>query len=98
MDLGLQLRRVRESHHISQKELARKSGLDVSSIGKMERGLSDPAFSSLEKIASAYGLSVGHLLMYGSEEHFKLDVDAAIDALLTLKYNMVKVELTIKPL
>jgi hypothetical protein len=42
-------------------------------------------------------LSVGHMLIYGSEEKFSLELDAAIDALKTLKYNMVKVDLTIKP-
>ena len=98
MDIGKHLRKVRESHELLQKELAARAKLDRSYVSKLERGLADPTFSTLQKIAEAYHLSVGHLLIYGSEEKFSLDIDAAIDALKTLEYNMVKVELTIKPL
>lgn len=98
MEIGKHLRKVRESHQLLQKDLADKAGLDRSYVSKLERGLADPTFSTLTKIADAYQLSVGHLLIYGSEENFSLGIDAAIDALKTLKYNMVKVELTIKPL
>jgi len=98
MDIGKQLRLVRESHQILQKDLATSAGLDKSYISKLERGLADPTFSTLNKIAKAYNLSVAHLLNYGSEETFSLDIDAALDALKTLKYNMVNVEINIKPL
>ncbi|NQV42011.1 MAG: helix-turn-helix transcriptional regulator [Candidatus Marinimicrobia bacterium] len=92
------MRLVRESHQILQKDLATSAGLDKSYISKLERGLADPTFSTLNKIAKAYNLSVAHLLNYGSEETFSLDIDAALDALKTLKYNMVNVEINIKPL
>ncbi len=98
MDIGKQLRFVREAHHLLQKELANRAGLDRSYVSKLERGLADPTLTTLQKIASAYHLSVSHLLSYGTEESFSLDIDAAIDALKTLKYNMVKVEINIKPL
>lgn len=98
MNIGKQLKLVRQSHKILQKDLAAKAGLDRSYVSKLERGMADPTFSTLQKLASAYDLSVGHLLIYGNEEKFSLDLDAAIDALKTLKYNMVKVDVTIKPL
>ncbi len=98
MDIGKQLRLVRESHQILQKDLAASAGLDKSYISKLERGLADPTFSTLNKISKAYNLSVAHMLNYGSEETFSLDIDAALDALKTLKYNMVNVEINIKPL
>lgn len=98
MRIGDQLRQVREGHRILQRELADRSGLDKSYISKLERGLADPTYSTLTKIATAYDLSVSHLLTYGSEETFSMDVEAAIDALRTLKYNMIKVEINIKPL
>lgn len=98
MEIGDHLRTVREAHHLLQKDLADRAGLDRSYVSKLERGLADPTYSTLSKISSAYGLSVGHLLIYGNEERFSLELDAAIDALKTLKYNMVKVDLTIKPL
>ncbi len=98
MNIGKQLRLVREGHNMLQKDLADQAGLDRSYVSKLERGLGDPTFSTLEKIAKAYQLSVPHLLNYGSQESLSLDIEAAIDALKTLKYNMVKIELNIKPL
>ena len=98
MEIGKQLRLVLEGHRILQKDLAVKAGLDKSYISKLERGQADPTFSTLTKIAHAYKLSVAHLLNYGAEENFNLDVQAAIDALKTLKYNMVNVEINVKPL
>lgn len=98
MDIGKQLRLVRNAHKILQKDLADQAGLDRSYISKLERSVADPTLSTLTKIADAYHLSVPHLLNYGSEESYNLDIDAAIDALKTLKYNMVKVEINIKPL
>ncbi len=98
MDIGKQLRLVREGHQILQKDLAARAGLDKSYISKLERGQADPTFTTLTKISKAYNLSVAHLLNYGSKETFSLDIDAALDALKTLKYNMVNVEINIKPL
>ncbi|NQV29993.1 MAG: helix-turn-helix transcriptional regulator [Candidatus Marinimicrobia bacterium] len=98
MDIGKQLRLVREGHGLLQKDLATEAGLDKSYISKLERGLADPTFSTLSKIANAYHLSVSHLLNFGTEEKYSLDIDAAMDALKTLKYNMVSVEINIKPL
>jgi len=98
MNIGKQLRLVRKGHQILQKDLAVSAGLDKSYISKLERGLADPTFSTLSKIAKAYNLSVAHMLNYGAEETFSLDIDAAMDALKTLKYNMINVEINIKPL
>jgi len=98
IDIPKQLKRVREAHHLLQKDLATRSSLDRSYISKLERGLADPTYTTLNKIALAYGISVSRLLSFGDEEVFKVDIDGALDALKTLKYNMVKVEINIKPL
>jgi len=98
MDIGKQIRFVREAHHLLQKDVALRSGLDKSYISKLECGQADPKFSTLVKIAESYNLSLRHLLNYGAEESYSLDIEAAIDALRTLKYNMVKVDITINPL
>jgi len=98
MKIGKHLRTVREDHHLLQKDLAERAKLDRSYISKLERGLVDPTFSTLEKLAGAYDLTVGQLLNHGLQERFNLDLDSAIDALQTLRYNMVRVEINIKPL
>jgi len=81
-----------------QKQLAERAGLDRSYVSKLERGLVDPTFNTLQKIAKAYNLTIGNLLNYGLQDRFTLDLDAAVDALRTLRYNMVRVEITVKPL
>lgn len=98
MNIGEHLRTVRKAHNLLQKDLADQAGLDRSYISKLERGLADPTLSTLTKIAAAYQLSVAHMLNYGNVESYNMDIDAAIDALKTLKYNMVKVDINIKPL
>ncbi len=98
MEIGKHLRQVRESHGLMQKQLAERAGLDRSYVSKLERGLVDPTFNTLQKIAKAYNLTIGNLLNYGLQDRFTLDLDAAVDALRTLRYNMVRVEITVKPL
>ena len=40
---------------LSQKELSKLTGIDQSDISKIERGLSNPSISTLERIAKALG-------------------------------------------
>ncbi len=98
MEIGKHLRMVREAHRLLQKDLAEKAKLDRSYVSKLERGLVDPTLSTLTRIATAYDLTPGNLLNYGSQDRFNLDLDGAIDALKTLRYNMVRVEISVKPL
>ena len=37
----------------SQKELAQRSGIDQSDISKVERGIANPSFSTLKRLAEA---------------------------------------------
>ena len=51
---------ARAERGMSQKQLAELTGIDQSDISKIERGLSNPSVSTLERIASALG---GNLLI-----------------------------------
>ena len=55
---GITIRLLRLSRKLKQEQLAEKSGLSLRHIKSIERGLSDPTLSTLEKIASALSLRV----------------------------------------
>lgn len=58
-DLGVRLRRVRELHQLSQRELARRSGVSNASISLIENQRSDPSLGMLKKILDAIPISLG---------------------------------------
>lgn len=51
------LKRLRKKAHISQEELALRSGLDRTYISGCERGVRNPSILSVEKIAEALNVS-----------------------------------------
>jgi len=57
-ELGLQIRQLRESHGLSQRELAERMRTTQSVIARLEAGGSKPSMSTLERIAAAFDTSV----------------------------------------
>jgi transcriptional regulator with XRE-family HTH domain len=55
-DLGMTIRRLRESRHFSLKEVAARSGLTQSFLSQVERNLTSPSVASLRKVAQAFGV------------------------------------------
>ena len=53
VDVGMQLRKLREERKISMRELARLSGLSANALSMIERGLTSPSVSTLNKLAGA---------------------------------------------
>lgn len=53
VDVGLRLRILREERGISMRALARRSGLSANALSMIERGLTSPSVSTLNKLASA---------------------------------------------
>ncbi len=62
MGLGNRIRQIRCRAGLSQKEVAKKSGITVSFLSQVERGIASPSIKSLKNIAMAMGTSVGYLL------------------------------------
>jgi transcriptional regulator with XRE-family HTH domain len=58
------IKRYRKLKDMSQDELSRLSGINVSTIKKYECGLRNPKPDQLLKIASALGVSVNSFLSY----------------------------------
>ncbi len=53
VDVGQRLRVLREERGISMRALARRSGLSANALSMIERGLTSPSVSTLNKLAAA---------------------------------------------
>jgi transcriptional regulator with XRE-family HTH domain len=53
VDVGQRLRILREERSISMRALARRSGLSANALSMIERGLTSPSVSTLNKLAGA---------------------------------------------
>jgi transcriptional regulator with XRE-family HTH domain len=57
-DLLTEYAKARLARHLSQAELAEKSGLSRMAVQKMEAGASDPRLSTLQVLARAMGMEL----------------------------------------
>ena len=51
------VRRLRELRALSQRELARRAGLDTATINRIERGKQRPMPRTIRKLAAALGVT-----------------------------------------
>jgi DNA-binding XRE family transcriptional regulator len=61
----LLLRKWRERRGLSLRELARKAGMDFSTVHRIEKGTMSPTVNALEKLARALGIEARQLLPRG---------------------------------
>lgn len=59
--LAAVLRELRTSQDRSQETVAYEAGLTASAFGRIERGLADPSWTSVVKIADVLGVSLAEL-------------------------------------
>lgn len=57
-DIPARLSAMRAAHGLTQRDLARRSGLSHTTIAKIERGEMSPTVSSLQKIAASFQLPI----------------------------------------
>lgn len=75
---GLVIRQAREARELNQAELARKVGVEPSTISRLEAGKLAPSEALANRLASALGISLEELLwelgwnITTDEERFKL--------------------------
>ncbi len=60
--VATQLRKLRNARDWTQKELARRSGVSHGYIARLEIAMQEPSLKVLEKLAAAFGITVGELL------------------------------------
>lgn len=59
--LGEAIEQLRKEAGLSQEALSDKAGIHVTHIGGLERGVRNPSYSTLLKLAQALGTRVGPL-------------------------------------
>ncbi|GAB4369107.1 MAG: hypothetical protein Kow009_05750 [Spirochaetales bacterium] len=78
--VGNNIKRARLRLHLSQSQLAERSGLSASFIGEIEGGKKFPSAENLERIAKALGLKP-YQLLYEEEEWEVYDKYSTITSL-----------------
>ena len=58
LDVGSRLKELREARHISMRELARRSELSANALSMIERNLTSPSVSTLNKLATAMEIPI----------------------------------------
>lgn len=66
--MGRVIRRERQEHHLTIKELGEKAGLSEIYVGEIERGQKYPSSRVLESIAQALDIDIADLLELVAEE------------------------------
>jgi len=59
--LGEAVRRLRLKAEMSQEQLAEAAGTDLTQVGGIERGVRNPSYTTLLRLAKALRTSVGEL-------------------------------------
>lgn len=62
MNIGDQIKRIRTAKNLSQKEVALSLEMDQAQFSRIENGKTDPAFSTIEKVAQALGVGLAELV------------------------------------
>lgn len=60
-ELGLTIRERRNARALTQEQLAKKAGLDATSISRIGRGQRNPGFNNVAKPAKSLGLTTAEL-------------------------------------
>jgi transcriptional regulator with XRE-family HTH domain len=55
------IRRLREDRGITQEDLAHEAGVTTGTLSRIERGLANPAWTTVARIARALGVSLEEL-------------------------------------
>ena len=59
--IGKRIKSIRKMKHLSQEELAEKSGLSLDYIGKIEVNINKPGLKALLKISNALNVHIKEL-------------------------------------
>ncbi|HKF83597.1 MAG TPA: helix-turn-helix transcriptional regulator [Solirubrobacterales bacterium] len=59
--LGEAVRRLRLEAGMSQEQLAESAGTDLTQVGGVERGVRNPSYTTLLRLAAALDVSVGRM-------------------------------------
>lgn len=90
-NLGEALRRLRESRHFSLKTLAEQTGFSGSFLSQVENGQASPSISSMERIATSLGVTLGQFFHHAEASHGSV-VHRGDRARLNLEWSSAEIE------
>lgn len=61
MNIGENIKRIREAKKLSQKEVITAIGMGAAQYSRIENGKTDPSVSTLERVAQALGVELAEL-------------------------------------
>jgi transcriptional regulator with XRE-family HTH domain len=62
MNIGKNIKTIREHKKLLQKEVAAAAGIHTSNYSKIEKGEREPSIEALEKIARLFGMTIDELV------------------------------------
>lgn len=65
--LGEAIRRLRLEASLSQEQLAEQAGTDLTQVGGIERGVRNPSYTTLLRLADALETTVGEIATFADE-------------------------------
>lgn len=65
--LGRAVHQLRKDGKTTQEELAHAAELPVGTVGRIERGRSDPKYSTLKRLATGLGVTVAELVALAAD-------------------------------
>lgn len=68
MKIGYRIKNLRNRQRVTLAELAKRTGLTTSFLSQLERDLTSPSISSLEKIAQSLGAKVANFFETGEKK------------------------------
>jgi transcriptional regulator with XRE-family HTH domain len=71
MDIGNRLRHLRSLHNLSQRELAKRSGVTNSTISLIESNSSNPSVGALKRILDGFPIGLAEFFAYEPEKSQK---------------------------
>lgn len=80
--LGRRIREIRMAKGLTQEKLGSKSEISYKFVGEIERGLQNPSFDTLEKIARALEVDLYELFRFEQEVPNRKDIEARMAKIL----------------
>lgn len=97
-DFGLRIKTLRENHNLTQKEIANKLGVTISTVQKYENNTLTPPIEKLEQMALLFNTSLDYLRNLDNRVSFYLDdftprqQKIILDFLENIKDQMIKTD------
>ncbi|MEH6940808.1 helix-turn-helix domain-containing protein [Bacillus sp. JJ722] len=62
MSIGKNIKKLREKHHLSQKDLAEIAGVSDKAVSTWENGIKEPRMGAIQKIADHFGILKSNII------------------------------------